>query len=159
MSVARTPRRGGIPLADVPCKDGHTWTHNYGETLVAGASCDCGEKLWDVIAPEPSLPFDAPEDAPDFDGETYDPEQDHIRLGKQALRVWKCVCDSQWRTFAEIEQEIGATPHPSISSRLRDFRKTKFGAHTVESRLRDPDLKPGLWEYRVVPNPQAKFLF
>lgn len=139
-----------------PCANGHTWTHPFGVTLQAGAPCDCGATLWGCL--EPSLPFAVPDDAPDFDGETYDPETDHIRLGKQALRVWKCVRDSVWRTFAEIEHEIGATPHPSISARLRDFRKPKFGSHTVESRLRNPDLMPGLWEYRVVPNPQAKLI-
>jgi hypothetical protein len=96
------------------------------------------------------LGFDNPHDAPDFDGETYEPEIDHDRLGAQALRVWTVVSDAQWRTLAAIEQLTG-DPQASISARLRDFRKGKFGAHTVERRRRDD--QRGLFEYRVIPRP------
>lgn len=98
------------------------------------------------------LPFDQPEDAPAFDGETYEPEVDHIRLGGQALKVWTVVRDGEWRTLAEIEDEC-KQPQASVSARLRDFRKKRFGEHTVNRRRVGPD--SGLFEYQVIPNAQA----
>lgn len=95
-----------------------------------------------------SLPFTEPHDAPDFDGETYEPEFDHERLGAQALRVWGLMRDGTWRTLAEIEAACG-DPQASISARLRDFRKHDFGDHTVERRRRGEG-RCGLFEYRVV---------
>src|SRR5262245_61785782 len=94
-----------------------------------------------------SLPFDQPEDAPEFDGATYEEDHDHERLGAQALRVWGIVCDGRWRTLGEIEAATG-DPQASISARLRDFRKPKFGRHVIERRRRGP-AETGLFEYRV----------
>lgn len=100
------------------------------------------------------LPFDAPAEAPEFDGETYEAEQDHERLGAQALRVWGAVRDGYWRTLSEIEAICG-DPQASISARLRDFRKKKFGENVVE-RQRRGEGKKGLHEYRVLANPQGR---
>lgn len=86
---------------------------------------------------------------PDFDGETYDHERDHERLTGQLRRVADVVLDGRWRTFDEIEAVTGDPPQ-SISARLRDLRKRKFGAFTVERRIRDEARSAGLWEYRVV---------
>lgn len=94
-----------------------------------------------------AIGFEVPRQAPDFDGETYERELDHERLGAQALRVWTVVSDGVWRTLAEIE-ELTGDPQASISARLRDFRKRKFGEHDVERRRRDTGR--GLWEYRVI---------
>src|SRR5215207_6646304 len=96
---------------------------------------------------EDALPFDVAADAPAFDGATYDPEADHDRLGAQALRVWALVADGRWRTLAEIEVGCG-DPQASISARLRDFRKPRFGAHVIERRRRG-DGHRGVFEYRV----------
>jgi hypothetical protein len=93
------------------------------------------------------LPFSTPAAAPAFDGATYDPAVDHERLGAQALRVWGVMRDGRWRTLAEVEAACG-DPQASISARLRDFRKPRFGEHTVERRRRGVDR--GLWEYRLV---------
>jgi hypothetical protein len=81
-----------------------------------------------------------------FDGRTYDPEQDEIRLSKQINRVWKTMNDSGWHTLAELSQATGI-PEASVSARIRDFRKPRFGGHEV---LRER-AGGGLWRYILVP--------
>ena len=51
---------------------------------------------------------------------------------------------SGWLTLPVISAQTGY-PEASISARLRDLRKTKFGAYNVERRY----VVNGLWEYRV----------
>lgn len=82
-----------------------------------------------------------------FDGETYDPERDEQRLTKQAQSVWDLMSDGKWRSLDQIAY---TTRHPeaSVSARLRDFRKPRFGGHTVERKY----LGSGLYVYRVVEN-------
>jgi hypothetical protein len=55
--------------------------------------------------------------------------------------------DGQWRTLAEIE-EITEDPQASISARLRDLRKERFGEHEVARRRRGSGQR-GLFEYRI----------
>ena len=81
---------------------------------------------------------------PHFDGKTYDPALDRDRLKRQLGRVWTIVINGDWHTLHEIAMETGA-PEASVSARLRDLRKPKFGAYNVEHRRR----AGGLWEYRV----------
>lgn len=88
-----------------------------------------------------------------FDGATFDYQRDGARLGFQASVVWTLMLDGQWRTLWQIAQMTGA-PEASISARLRDLRKPKFGGHEVERRY----VGAGEWEYRVVPNPDAAML-
>jgi len=94
---------------------------------------------------------------PDFDGETYERDRDHERLTSQLGRVRSLMADGHWRALPEIALGTG-DPEASISARLRDLRKTKFGGLRVERRY----VEEGLWEYRVspldtldVPVPQA----
>ena len=84
-----------------------------------------------------------------FDGATIDPAKDNARLGDQLVRVRQLVCDGQWRTLYEISFETGY-PEQSVSARLRDLRKHKFGKWTVERRRR-ATATHGTYEYRVVP--------
>lgn len=79
-------------------------------------------------------------------GETYEAEFDFDRLNAQAKRVYLVMKDSEWRTLSEISSFTG-DPEASVSARLRDFRKDKFGALTVERRRRTDN---GLYEYRVL---------
>jgi hypothetical protein len=57
------------------------------------------------------------------------------------------MLSGEWLTLAELE---GFTGHPqaSISARLRDFRRPKFGGHTVERRRRGGP-SSGTYEYRL----------
>ena len=67
----------------------------------------------------------------DFDGDTYIPEKDRVRLSSQMMRVFKVMESGQWLTLAEISTQADA-PESSVSARLRDLRKDTFGGHTVE---------------------------
>lgn len=108
----------------------------------------------DMRDPEPPAwstpsPLSAPESAasrlPEFDGETYWSALDHERLGKQLLRVGRQMADGQWHTLAELAAATG-DPEASISARLRDLRKRKFGGHTVNRQR----MTGGLWRYRLI---------
>lgn len=82
----------------------------------------------------------------DFDGATYERERDHARLRRQLDRVRAVMADGRWRHLTAIALRTGS-PEASVSARLRDLRKPKFGALTVERRY-DQTLR--MWEYRVV---------
>ena len=97
---------------------------------------------------DPLPPFQSPGTGPDHDGETYEREQDHVRLNAQTLGVWQYAKSGRWMTLRELSRETGY-PEASVSARLRDLRKPQFGGHTVERRRVDG----GLFEYRLVPNP------
>jgi len=83
----------------------------------------------------------------DHDGHTYVSKFDKSRLNKQQRRIFNVVKNGHWFTLAEIEAITG-DPQASISARLRDFRKDKFGGLIVERRRRGPYAK-GLHEYRL----------
>jgi hypothetical protein len=85
---------------------------------------------------------------PLFDGVTFKPELDAKRLGAEMERVFNCVKDGSWRTLSEIRVVTG-DPEASISARLRDFRKERFGSHIVNRRRRG-DPKRGLFEYQLI---------
>ena len=82
------------------------------------------------------------------DGSTYEAEHDRERLFAQLNRVREVMKDGEWRTLFEIEASTG-DPTQSISARLRDFRKERFGNHTVNRRRRGPE-KRGLFEYQLI---------
>jgi hypothetical protein len=81
----------------------------------------------------------------DFDGETYERARDHDRLRRQLTAVLFFMQDGEWHTLQAI---ASATEHPpaSVSARLRDLRKEKFGGFEVERRY----VEKGLWEYRLL---------
>lgn len=85
------------------------------------------------------------ERAPHFDGATYEPEQDQGRLRRQLEAVKRVMQGGEWRTLAEIALLAGC-PEASASARLRDLRKPKFGAWTVERQR----VSGGLYRYRVI---------
>lgn len=82
-----------------------------------------------------------------FDGKTYNAERDKDRLKTQLFNVWRLMKDSRWRTLEQIAAKVGC-PEASVSARLRDFRKSKFGSHTVERMY----VHRGLFKYRLIPN-------
>lgn len=91
-------------------------------------------------------------DDEDFDGATYEPELDKVRLTKQLARMFRYMSDMEWHTLDEIAR-VTSIPPASASARLRDFRKEKFGSHTV-LRRRKGDPKAGLFEYQLLKNEQ-----
>jgi len=92
----------------------------------------------------PQTLFDIP---PTFDGDAFDKAADQRRLSDQHRRVWAVMSDGAFRTLREIAQLTGDETH-SISARLRDFRKEKFGRHTVQRRRR-AEAERGIHEYRL----------
>lgn len=82
--------------------------------------------------------------APLFDGATFDPEQDQIRLSGQLAQVFHLLSNGAWWTIPELAEAVGCS-ETSASARLRDLRKEKFGGHHVE---RDR-VAGGLYRYRL----------
>lgn len=84
-----------------------------------------------------------------FDGVTYDPALDKGRLMSQLKRVFDVMADGSWHTLPEIAAAAGGS-EPSVSARLRDLRKPKFGSYGIERRRRvELDARAGLHEYRL----------
>lgn len=81
---------------------------------------------------------------PHRDGITYDHARDARRLAGQQCRVLALMKDGQWRTLAQIAEHT-QDPEASVSARLRDLRKPKFGGWLVERRY----VRRGLHEYRL----------
>ena len=96
---------------------------------------------WDLFN-QPNL--DGPRD-----GATFDPYRDEERLNKQMRRVFAAMKDNRWRTLKDIAARTG-DPEASISARLRDFRKPKFGSLVMNRRY----LSDGLYEYQLLPADQ-----
>lgn len=83
-------------------------------------------------------------------GSTFSHPLDYVRLNKQADDVWRIMRDGRWHTLSGLSRLTGH-PEASVSARLRDFRKERFGSHVVERER----LTAGLWRYRLVPNPDV----
>lgn len=83
-----------------------------------------------------------------FGGDTYDRERDGARLFVQLAKVRALMLDGQWRTLAQISSAVSA-PQASVSARLRDLRKEKFGNYVVNRRRVLGG--HGLHEYQVEP--------
>jgi hypothetical protein len=81
---------------------------------------------------------------PRFDGATFDPIQDAERLTRQLDSVRQWMLSHGWQALAEISAGT-SYPEASVSARLRDLRKPKFGGYVVHRRRRTA----GTWEYRV----------
>jgi hypothetical protein len=80
-----------------------------------------------------------------FDGSTFVPERDGSRLAEQTKAVFSVMKDGQFRTLSSLAQMTDA-PEASVSARLRDLRKPRFGGHTVNRQY----LGNGLFQYQLV---------
>lgn len=116
--------------------------HDHAEELAKWGAClTCtAEALTQPPIPVPTA---------QFDGGTYRPDVDHERLAGQIRRVYDAMEDGTWRTLEEIAR-LTHDPESSVSARLRDLRKAKFGEHRVERRHRGP-AADGLYEYLLIP--------
>jgi hypothetical protein len=92
--------------------------------------------------------FDAAALTPEFDGQTYSPEQDHDRLSTALGRVYAFLSDGQWRTLTEIALAAGCS-ESGASARLRDYSKPKFRAIYLNEGVEKRRLSGGLWQYRL----------
>ena len=87
----------------------------------------------------------------DFDGKTIHTERDAIRLRRLYDRVFAVMSDGKPHTLAEIAQKAHGS-EASVSARLRDMRKPKFGGHNVETEY----ISDGLFQYRLVKEKETK---
>lgn len=83
----------------------------------------------------------------EFDGKTYVPGRDKKRLTGQLLRVFDFMKGGDWFLIEEIARGTG-DPQTSVTARMGDFRKPKFGGHAVEREY----IKNGLHKYRLILN-------
>lgn len=81
---------------------------------------------------------------PLFDGVTFNAKRDTSRLHAQLDSVRSLMFDGRWRTLSEIAEHVDA-PEASVSARLRDLRKLKFGGYRVERQY----VAQGLFQYRI----------
>lgn len=81
-----------------------------------------------------------------FDGVSYSPEHDRERLSGQLEKVRDYMLAHEWVTLETLCAVTGAKEQ-SISARLRDLRKFRFGHYTVDRKRIDG----GLFVYRVRP--------
>ena len=88
-----------------------------------------------------------------FDGQTYSPGKDRARLTGQWSRVWKIMSSGKWHTLHYLSLLTG-DPEASISARIRDFRKPRFGGHRVERRRAT---EGGTYEYRLALKQPSRF--
>lgn len=81
---------------------------------------------------------------PLFDGETYNHRRDHKRLSSQLDDVRDYMAG---RGFVTLQQVSKATGHSvqSVSARIRDLRKEKFGGRTVTRK----SFGRGLFAYKL----------
>ena len=68
----------------------------------------------------------------------------------QRMEVLRIMGDGQWRTLMQLSSALGQRYlTTSLSARLRDFRKQRYGGYRVERRLVLGSDR--LYEYRVLP--------
>src|SRR5262245_10856013 len=92
---------------------------------------------------DPGLPQPAPARA--FGGASYEPSRDYERMNGQLRRVYEVMKDGHWHSLESLAREAGGTV-ASVSARVRDFRKRKYGSRLVERK----HIKEGLFLYRMV---------
>ena len=80
-----------------------------------------------------------------FDGATYDHRFDYERLHGQLKAVFELMRDGRWRTLSDIGTAVEGS-EASLSARLRDLRKAKYGAHQIQRE----SVGGGLFRYRMV---------
>ncbi len=81
-----------------------------------------------------------------FDGDTYEAEHDKERLMSLLIKVRTLMAGGAWWTLHALVARTGGS-ESSVSARLRDLRKTKFGAYNiVRRRIADGS---GLHEYMM----------
>jgi hypothetical protein len=114
-----------------------------------GFDAEC-EQAWEAYDSTCRATADKPHEHR-FDGSTFEPTKDGKRLNTQLYKVFSYMRDSKWHTLREVAQSVGGS-ESGVSARLRDFRKERFGGHTVERRRVDG----GLFEYRLVANGELR---
>jgi hypothetical protein len=72
---------------------------------------------------------------------------DASRLSRQLDIVATCLGDGSWWTLPSLAERAAASTQ-SVSARVRDLRKERWGSHTIERRKVVGSV--GVYEYRMV---------
>ena len=96
----------------------------------------------DILPPMPGSLFDLP---PIFDGSTYEAEHDESRLTGQMRAVYEYLRGHEWVTLQELSLATGGS-EAGVSARLRDLRKARWGANTIERQRHEG----GFFAYRLL---------
>lgn len=97
---------------------------------------------------EPIVPRAEP--GAQFDGATYNPKNDRVRLSGQLRTMWNIIVDLEVHSVREIGERTGF-PEPSISAQFRNLRKEKFGGWYIPRITLDD--KRGHYAYQLVLRP------
>ena len=81
----------------------------------------------------------------DRSGKNFSRARDGERLARQTRAVWNVMRVMGWRTLPELASVLDE-PQQSISARLRDLRKPRFGGWDVQRQYEGN----GVWAYRVL---------
>ena len=84
-----------------------------------------------------------------FEGKTFDAVLDGPRLSSQLERVKAVLKNGQWITLRMLAHAVGGS-EASVSARIRDMRKEKFGGFHIERRRDPKDPSSGVWQYRLI---------
>lgn len=80
----------------------------------------------------------------DRDGSTFSRSRDGVRLNEQCQDVFNFLSDNCWHTLREAHERTGH-PEASISARIRDLKKERFGGFKISKRY----INNGLWQYKM----------
>ena len=79
-----------------------------------------------------------------FDGESYDRNRGKARLSTLMSRVKAIMWSGNWFTLRTLAEQCKGA-EASVSARIRDLRKERFGGYEVERK----HLLDGVWVYRL----------
>lgn len=90
---------------------------------------------------------------PHFSGSTYDHEKDAKRLNTQLGCIADLMGDHEWWTLEQLQRSLVQSfdiwaSEASVSARIRDLKKPRFGGHIIERRRVEGG--NGLHEYRLL---------
>jgi hypothetical protein len=81
-----------------------------------------------------------------FDGVTISPQVDDNRLTILQGRVYSYLRQHDWVTLRQLSEACNGT-ETSVSARIRDLRKSRWGSHEIHTCHVTGD---GVWRYKMV---------
>jgi hypothetical protein len=85
-----------------------------------------------------------------FDGVTISPQVDDGRLTILQGRVYSYLRSHDWVTLRQLSEACRGT-ETSVSARIRDLRKPRWGEHEIQACHASGD---GVWRYKMISSKQ-----
>jgi hypothetical protein len=83
---------------------------------------------------------------PEFGGSTFDHKRDAADFRCQLDRTRGIMLGGGWHTLEYLASEVGCS-EATVSARLRDLRKPRYGAYNIEKRVKVGTKR--VYEYRM----------